>query len=243
MIKVIVYGANGHLGKLVINAVENDPNSIVAAKVSKSGANGAFKELSDFDGEADVVIDFSHHEGTAKLLEDCIAKNIPLVLATTGQTEDELKLIEEASKKIPIFFSANMSVGIAILAQLVKEVAAKFNGSEIEIVEYHHNRKLDAPSGTAILLADAAKESRTNSEYVLGRNGHHKREKNEIGINAVRMGNIVGTHEVMFGTNSQTITLKHEAHDRALFADGSLDAAKFIIGKEPELYNMQDMLA
>jgi 4-hydroxy-tetrahydrodipicolinate reductase len=135
-----------------------------------------------------------------------------------------------------------MSVGVALVAKLVNEVAEKFSGSEIEIVEAHHNRKVDAPSGTAIMLADAAKKARPDSVYVQGRAGHAKRENREIGINSIRMGNIVGMHEVMFGTNTQTITIKHEAHDRALFADGAIDAAKFLAGKEAGMYNMNDLL-
>ena len=240
MIKVIVNGAAGHMGRIVVDKVKEDPELTLAAVVDPFDD----EMLSSVEGvasEDDVVIDFSNHEGTADLLKACEEKNLPVVLCTTGHTEEELKIIDEASKNIAIFRSANMSVGVALVAKIVEEVAAKFNG-EIEILEAHHNRKLDAPSGTAIMLADAAKKARPDSFYECGRSGQQKREKNEIGINSIRMGNIVGMHEVMFGTDTQTITIKHEAHDRALFADGAIDAAKFLVGKAPGLYNMDDLL-
>ena len=241
--RTIVYGANGHMGQILCRSLENAPDFEIAAKVSHSGGTGVLTDAAAFTGDADIVIDFSHHAGTKELLDFCLARSLPVVIVTTGHTAEELAAIDEAAKTIPVFRSANMSVGVALLARLVKEVAAKFHGCDIEIVETHHNRKLDAPSGTAIMLADAAKASRQDAEYVLGRSGHHKREANEIGISAVRRGNIVGTHEVFFGTNTQTITLKHEAHDRALFADGALDCARFLLKKPAGLYNMDDLLA
>lgn len=240
-IKVIVSGAAGHMGRIVCDNVNNDPELELAGCVDPFG-EGMASRVGDINAQADVVIDFSNHEGTGQLLDDCIEMSLPVVLCTTGHTEDELKSIDAAAEKIAIFRSANMSVGVALVAKIVEEVAAKFAGSEIEIVEAHHNRKLDAPSGTAIMLADAAKNARPGSEYVMGRSGQSKRTENEIGINSIRMGNIVGMHEVMFGTNTQTITIKHEAHDRALFADGACDAAKFLTGKAPGMYNMNDLL-
>jgi 4-hydroxy-tetrahydrodipicolinate reductase len=241
-IRVIVSGAAGHMGRIVCENVKNDPELELAGCVDPHGDSMADR-VGDIKVQADVVIDFSNHEGTGQLLADCIGMNLPIVLCTTGQTEEELALIDAASEKLPIFRSANMSVGVALVAKIVEEVAAKFSGSQIEIVEAHHNRKADAPSGTAIMLADAAKKARPDSEYVMGRSGNCKRTESEIGINSIRMGNIVGTHEVMFGTNTQTITIKHEAHDRALFADGAIDAAKFLVGKEPGIYNMNDFLS
>lgn len=240
MIRVIVSGAAGHMGRIVLDKVNRDPELELAAAVDP-GDDTMYGSVSDVTEEADVVIDFSHHEGTASLLEGCTSKGLPVVLCTTGHTDEELAMIDEASKIIPVFRSANMSVGVAIVARLVNEVASKFN-SEIEILEAHHNRKLDSPSGTALMLADAAKKARPQSEYVLGRSGNKKREASDIGINSIRMGNIVGMHEVMFGTDSQTITIKHEAHDRGLFADGAIDASKFIAGKNPGMYNMDDYL-
>ncbi len=247
MIRVIVSGACGHMGRIVAECVNNAEDMEVAALVDAgcgpSEDGSVLASVADFDGEADVVIDFSHHDGTAGLLEACTAKGLPIVLATTGQTEEELALIDGAAQKIAIFRSANMSVGVALVAKLVNQVAASFSGADIEIVETHHNRKIDAPSGTAIMLAEAAKDALPDSNIVMGRSGQAKREKGDIGINSVRMGNIVGTHEVMFGTNTQTITIRHEAHDRGLFADGAVDAARFIAGKDPGLYNMDDLLA
>lgn len=240
--RVIVSGAAGHMGRIVVDNVNNEQDMILAGCVDPY-ADGMADSVKDITEEADVVIDFSSHEGTSELLDACVEKNLPVVLCTTGQTEEEMQLIKEASEKIAIFRSANMSVGVALTAKIVQEVAAAFSGSEIEIVEAHHNRKMDAPSGTALMLADAAKKARSGAKYVQGRSGHGKREKDDIGINSIRMGNIVGMHEVMFGTNTQTITIKHEAHDRALFADGAIDAARFLAGKEPGMYDMDDLLA
>lgn len=240
--RVIVSGANGHMGQIVVSRVEAADDMELAAKVSHSGTDGSVPSVADVTEEADIVIDFSNHEGTKDLLEACVAKNLPAVIATTGQTEEELAQIQEAAEKIPVFYSANMSVGIALLTDLVRRAAAVFQDADVEIQEIHHNRKLDAPSGTAIMLGDAVKEVRPDAVYEMGRSGHHKREKNEIGFSSLRMGNIVGTHEVFFCTDSQTISLKHEAHDRALFADGALDAARFLLGKPAGFYTMKDLI-
>ena len=151
-------------------------------------------------------------------------------------------MIDEAAKTIPVFRSANMSVGVALVARIVREVSEKFGFCDVEIVETHHNRKVDAPSGTALMLADAVKAGRPELHNHVGRAGHQKREADEIGIHAIRRGNVVGTHEVIFGTNNQTITITHEAHDRALFADGAVDAARYLADKPAGLYNMEDML-
>ncbi len=241
-IGIIVYGANGRMGRLVTAAAEREPDFTLSARVDRSGVGGTLPSIRDFTGQADIVIDFSNHEATESLLSDCVALKLPVVLCTTGQTPEETDMIIEASEKIPIFKSANMSVGVAILTRLVEETAAKLKGSDIEILEIHHNRKADAPSGTALMLAEAAKKARPGAEIVTGRSGRHKREPDEIGVSALRMGNIVGTHEVFFGTDTQMITIRHEALDRGLFADGALDAAKFLIGKPAGLYGMDDLL-
>ena len=148
-----------------------------------------------------------------------------------------------ASREIPVFHSANMSLGIALLVELAKTTAKAFPDADIEIIEKHHNRKLDAPSGTALLLANAIKEIRKNAKFIFGRGGQAKREVEEIGIHAVRMGNIIGEHEVIIGTDTQTITLKHEAHSRALFAEGALAAADYLCGKSAGLYDMERMIS
>lgn len=240
--KVIINGIDGAMGTILAGIIEKTEDMALVAGVTPTGFDGAYLTMADYQGPADMVIDFSHHEGTKALVDYCVERNLPVVLCTTGQTEEEMEQITKASKKIPIFKSANMSVGVALTARLVKEVAAKFPGADIEIVETHHTRKVDAPSGTALMLADAAKEARPELHYNLGRSGNCKREPDEIGINAVRRGNVVGTHEVMFGTANQTITITHEAHDRALFADGAVDAARFLMGKPAGLYNMEDLL-
>ena len=155
-----------------------------------------------------------------------------------------MEIMSQTSKEIPVFHSANMSLGIAVLANLAKKAAQMFPDADIEIIEKHHNRKLDAPSGTALLLARELKEVRTDAEFMLGRSGNAKREKNEIGISAVRAGNIVGDHEIIICTDSQTLTLKHEAHDRALFAEGAISAARYLVNQEKSgMYDMKNMMA
>ena len=165
------------------------------------------------------------------------------MIATTGQTDEERAKVAEAAKTVPIFFAANYSVGVALLIKLAKQTAAVMKDAEIEIVEMHHDRKVDAPSGTALAIGRALQEVRPEATLVTGRSGMGKRTKEEIGIHAIRMGNVVGTHEVIVGTNNQTITLKHEAHSRALFAEGALAAAEFLIGKPAGLYDMNALLA
>jgi 4-hydroxy-tetrahydrodipicolinate reductase len=196
----------------------------------------------DCKTEADVIIDFSHHAMTGVMLDYAEEKGLPVVLATTGQTDEEKARIRQASEKIPIFLAANYSLGIATLTDLVKRAAALYPDGEIEIIEQHHDRKLDAPSGTALSLFNAIKQVRPEATADCGRAGQGKRTKDEIGIHAIRMGNIVGVHEVMIGTQNERITLKHEAFSRGVFAEGSLKAAAFIIGKEPGMYDMKDLL-
>ncbi len=243
MIKVLINGACGHMGKEVEKIVEAAENMTVCAKVDKFATeSGCYTDINDFNGEADVIIDFSNHLGTKDLLDYAVKNNIPTVVATTGHTPDELALIEAAGEKIAVFHSANMSLGVALLVELAVKAAATMPDADIEIVETHHNRKLDAPSGTALMIARAIKSVREKAEFVFGREGNAKREKNDIGVHAVRRGNIVGIHEVLVSTESQTITLKHEAHSRALFADGAVSAAKFILNKPSGLYDMNSIV-
>ncbi len=240
MIRVIVSGAAGAMGRIVLDKVNASPDFEAVSLVDPNG-EGMCPEFSVCTADADCVIDFSHHSGTEALLTEAVKRCLPVVLCTTGHTEEERQRILEASKEIPVFFSANMSLGVAVLTRLVKEAAAAFPG-DAEIVETHHRRKLDAPSGTALSLARAIQEVREGSEIVCGRAGQKKREAKDIGVQAVRMGNIAGIHEVFFGTDTETITLKHEAHDRGVFADGALAAAGFLAGKPAGLYNMEDLL-
>ena len=190
----------------------------------------------------DCIIDFSHHSCTESLMDFAVSNNIPTVVATTGHTEEELLVIEEAAKHIPVFHSGNMSLGIALLIELAKKTAEAMPEADIEIIERHHNRKIDAPSGTALMIANAICEVKEGATLNMGRAGHGKRTPEEIGIHSVRMGNIVGIHEVIVGTNNQTITLKHEAHDRALFAEGAIAAASFLLGCDVGLYDMNSLI-
>lgn len=244
MINVLVYGALGRMGSIVVNRVEQAEDMAVAAGVDVYARGGAVcADLGEVTGPVDVVIDFSHHTLTPALLTWCMERGVPIVLCTTGHDDAERAAIDEAAKGIPVFFSANMSMGVALLADLAKRTAALFPDADVEIVEAHHNRKLDAPSGTALMLARAVQEARPGAVISYGRSGMAKREKNEIGVQAVRMGNLPGTHVVCVSTDSQTITLKHEAHDRSLFADGALTAARFLVGKGAGLYDMKDLIA
>ena len=245
--KVFISGIGGRMGDEVVRACSTDADiEIVGGYDLIKAEYPGIKVYSDWnkiDVMADVIIDFSHHLGTAALLNYAKRSGTPVVLATTGHTDEELDIISEAAESVAIFRSANMSVGIALLCELAKTVAKSFPDADIEIIEKHHNRKLDAPSGTAILLADEIKSVREKARYVYGRSGHAKRMPDEIGIHAVRMGNVVGDHEIIVATDSQTITLKHEAHSRALFAEGGVAAAKFLAGKPAGMYNMKSMLA
>lgn len=243
MIRVIINGACGRMGKEVEKIVEASETMTVAAKIDKMAAeSGCYTDINDFSGAADIIIDFSNHLGTKDLLDYAVKNNIPTVVATTGHTPEELALIEEAGNKIAVFHSANMSLGVALLCELAVKAAATMPDADIEIVETHHNRKLDAPSGTALMIANAIKAVREKAQFIFGREGMAKREKDEIGVHAVRRGNIVGIHEVLVSTDSQTITLKHEAHSRALFAEGAVSAAEFILNKPAGLYTMNSIV-
>ena len=244
MIKAIIHGAGGRMGKELLRLIADSPDFTLAAAVDKFGGEGVqYTNLNGFEGEADVIIDFSNHVLTKEVCDYATDRRIPVVIATTGQDADEKAIMAQCAEKVPVFHSANMSLGIAVLASLAKKAAEMFPDADIEIIEKHHNRKLDAPSGTALLLANELKEVRTDAEFKLGRAGNAKREKNEIGISAVRAGNIVGDHEIIICTDSQTLTLKHEAHDRALFAEGALSAAKYLVQqKVPAMYDMKTMM-
>ncbi len=220
---------------------------VVGVDPSVSGAEAlpVFSKLSDVVnvGAVDCVVDFSHHSSTEELLEFCKSNSLPVVVATTGHTESELAAVRAAAREIPVFFSYNMSLGVALLVELAKKAAAAMPEADIEIIEKHHNRKLDAPSGTALMIADAIAEVRPSSFAKTGRAGQGKRSRDEIGIHAVRLGNVVGEHEVIVASQNQTISLKHEAHSRSLFAEGALAAAAFIVDKGAGLYDMKSLVA
>ena len=237
--RAVICGANGAMGKLIRERLEGE----IAGLVSIDGENNVPKTFGELgDVRADMVIDFSHHSAVLDVLSYAKEKNIPVVIGTTGHTPEEKERIAQAAKDIPVFYSGNMSLGIAVLCKLAKQAAACFPDADIEIVEVHHTRKVDAPSGTAHMLFDAIKTVRPEATEHCGRAGEGKRTKNEIGISSLRMGNVVGIHEVHICTPSQTLTLRHEAGNRGMLADGAVDAARFMENKQPGLYNMTCLL-
>ena len=244
--KILISGIGGRMGAEVKKMVLDGYRGATLCSGYDVAAIEAecptYTSWSDVKETPDCIIDFSHHAGTKALLKYACEKNIPVVLATTGHDETEKGYISEAAKKIPLFHSANMSLGVALLCELAKTAAKTFPDADIEIIEKHHNRKLDAPSGTALLLAQSIQKIREKSFFTFGRQGYAKRMPDEIGIHAVRMGNVVGEHEVIVGTDTQTITLKHEAHSRSLFAEGAIAAADFIKDKSAGLYDMYSMI-
>lgn len=246
--KIIVNGVKGRMGQEVARLLsEGFRGAELAAGVDihpeGAGRYPVFEKLSDYAGEADCVVDFSHYLATDSLLDYCVLRSLPVVIATTGHTAAELSMIRQAAGKIPVFHSANMSLGVALLASLARTAARTMPGANIEIVEKHHNRKLDVPSGTALLIAREIQQERPDSEILVGRHENGKRPEKEIGIHSLRLGNIVGEHEVILATDTQVITLKHEAQSRSLFAEGAIEAAGFLIGKAPGLYDMKDLVA
>ena len=237
--RAIVCGANGAMGKLICGILGNE----VVGKVSIDGENGVPRTFAELGRvEADVLIDFSHHTAIGDVIAYAKENPMALVVGTTGHTAEEKALISEAAESLPVFYSGNVSLGIAVLCRLAKQAASYFPDADIEIVEVHHTRKVDAPSGTAHMLFNAIKEVRPNAVENCGRAGEGKRTKDEIGISALRMGNVVGIHEVHICTGTQTLTLKHEATTRAMLADGAVDAARFMEGKAKGMYNMESIL-
>ena len=247
---ILLVGMYGHMGQQVVKLADAglrgakvvlgvDPGVAKADSVCVS----SFAEAESRDiSSVSCIIDFSHHSAAPALTEFAVKHKLPLIVATTGHTPEEDAMIRAAAEQIPVFFSANMSLGVALLVELAKKAAAAMPDAEIEIIEKHHNRKVDAPSGTALMLCHAIEEVRPNAYPVCGRSGHGKRNPDEIGIHAIRMGNIVGEHEVIIGTQNQTLTLRHDAHDRALFAEGAIAAADFLQGKPAGLYDMGDIV-
>ena len=243
--KIIISGCTGRMGRVVESICEADPDVSVVAGFDVSLESRAFPVFvspANFTGEADAVIDFSSPAALDGLLAFALERKVPLVLATTGYSDEQLAQIDEASKRIPIFRSANMSLGINVLLELVKKAAAVLGDSyDIEIVEKHHNRKVDAPSGTALMIADAAASALNfKPEYVYARHSvRQSRDKKEIGISAVRGGTIVGIHEIMFAGRDEIIEIKHTAMSREIFANGAVKAAKFLAGmSKPGMYDM-----
>ena len=237
--RAVLCGANGAMGKLIDEILGDG----IVGRVSIDGENNVPKTFDELGVmEADVVIDFSHHTAVADVLAYAKKIGAAVVIGTTGHTPEEKAMITAAAEEIPVFFSGNMSLGIAVLCRLAKQAAAAFPDADIEIVEAHHTRKVDAPSGTALMLFNAIKEVRPEAVANCGRAGEGKRTKEEIGIHALRMGNVVGIHEIHIHTGNQSLTLKHESGSRAMLADGAAEAAKFMVGKPVGFYNMESML-
>ena len=237
--RAILCGANGAMGNLIDASLGEE----IVGRVSLDGENNVPKTFEELGlVEADVVVDFSHHAATPDVLNYAKKIGAGAVIGTTGHSDEEKAMIYAAAKEIPVFYSGNMSLGIAVLCRLAKEAARYFPDADIEIVEAHHTRKVDAPSGTAHMIFNAIKEVRPQAVENCGRAGEGKRTKDEIGISALRMGSVVGIHEVYIHTGSQCLTLKHEAVTRAMLADGAVDAARFMEGKPVGFYNMESIL-
>ena len=246
MLRVIINGYSGSMGKVLTKCVNEDSELQLVCGSSRDELEVPFKtylKMSDVKEDADVIIYFSHHYAIEEVLAYATKTKTPLVIATTGFNEEELNKIREASKIIPIFHSSNMSLGVNVLVKLVKEAAKALNGFDIEIIEKHHNKKLDAPSGTAVMIADGIKEVLPESEYIYGRHGRSdKRSSNEIGIHAVRGGTIVGEHTTIFAGHDEVVEIKHTAQSKDIFAKGAIAAAKFLVNKDAGYYNMNNML-
>jgi len=250
MIRAIMHGCNGRMGQFITGIAAGDEKIEIVAGVDPSdhiqNKYPVFDSIEKCDVEADVIIDFASAKATDALLDYCVEKQIPCVLCTTGLSEEQLKKVEEVSKKVAILKSANMSMGINLLMKLLKEASGVLAdaGFDIEIVEKHHNQKVDAPSGTALALADAVNEALDNEyEYVYDRSGRREvRPKKEIGISAVRGGTIVGDHDVIFAGLNEVITFSHQAYSREVFAKGAIQAAKYLAGKPAGYYNMSNVI-
>lgn len=247
MVKIIISGALGKMGVKVAESVSKIENAEIVCGIDRISKNDLpFPVYDKFDcvkEDADVIIDFSSPANLDNILNFAVAKKIGAVLCTTGYTDSDVLKINEAAKTVPLFRSANMSLGVNVLIDLIKKAAKNLDGFDAEIVEMHHNEKVDAPSGTALMLADGIKEVLPEKFYVYGRHGKTgKRDKNEIGIHALRGGTVVGEHQVIFAGKNETVTLSHSAADRSVFAEGAVKAAIYLSKKKSGLFDMSDMI-
>lgn len=248
MVKIILSGCSGKMGHVITKCVENKENCEIVAGVDINKCDAPypiFASFSEIDVDADVIIDFSHPSVLASLLEYCKKNKMPAVIATTGLSDEQKKEIEDTSKEVPMFFSANMSIGVNLISELAAKAARVLEGSfDIEIVEAHHNQKIDAPSGTALMLADSISDALTNKPtYEFDRHSKRaKRDPNEIGIHSIRGGTIVGEHEVIFAGLDEIITISHSARSKDLFAVGAVNAAAFLKGKSAGMYSMKHLV-
>ena len=251
MTNVILCGCGGRMGHAVTELINKNGDFQIVAGVDVNASSVApackfpvYQTIKDFPDRADVIIDFSHHTALADLLDYAKATSTPIVVCTTGHTDEEREMMKSASESIPVFFSRNMSIGINLLVELCRRASRTLGlGFDVEIIEKHHNQKLDAPSGTALMIAEALADEREETEFVYDRHERmQKRYQSEIGIHAVRGGTIVGEHEVLFAGDNEMITISHSATSREIFANGALRAAGFIVGKAPQMYDMSDVI-
>lgn len=233
------------MGRAVLEATRDTDMTVISGVDINAGQSNfpVYSSISDAAEIPDVIIDFSHHTALPAIMEYAVAHNVPCVICTTGHTEEEYAVMHKAAEHVPVFFSRNMSLGVNLLIALCKKASAALGMDyDAEIIEKHHHNKLDAPSGTALMIADAISETRAESEYVYDRSSvRKKREPKEIGISAIRGGSIIGEHEVLFAGKDEVLTISHSASSRELFATGALRAAEFIIGKSAGMYNMDNM--
>lgn len=250
MVKAIMHGCNGHMGRVITAIIKNTEGIELVAGIDKytkvPNEYPVFENIGACDVEADVIIDFSNAAAADELLGYCVEKQVPVVLCTTGLSEEQLAKVEESAKKVAVLKSANMSLGINLLLKILQDATKVLSpaGYDIELVEKHHNQKLDAPSGTALALADSINEAMGNEyEYVYDRSQvRKKRDAKEIGISAVRAGTIVGEHEVIFAGTDEVIEFKHTAYSRSVFAKGAVEAGKFLAGQPAGMYDMGDVI-
>lgn len=249
MLKVILSGCNGHMGRVLTHLIDGDPDAVVVAgfdiNTDTLSSYPVFVNPEEFHGFADVIIDFSHPSCLNGLLAFAKGRKIPILVATTGMQADDVQKIKEASGAIPVFYSANMSLGVNLMIDLIKRATRVLERYyDIEIIEKHHNQKIDAPSGTALAIADAISSAMSSpASYVYDRHAQRKkRDKDEIGIHSIRGGTIVGEHEVIFAGNNETIEIRHTATSKEVFAHGAVAAAKFLALQSPGLYNMNDLV-
>ena len=250
MIRILMHGCNGHMGQVISELVEKDADAVIAAGVdmvdNRENGYPVFTSLSDCNVDCDVMIDFSSYKAVDGVLDYCAEKKLPLVLCTTGLTEAQLDKMKACCEKTAILRSANMSLGVNTLLKLIQDAAQVLAaaGFDMEIVEKHHRLKCDAPSGTALALADSLNEAMGNKyHYVYDRSPvHRQRDDLEIGISAVRGGTIVGDHDVIFAGPDEVVTFSHRAYSKAVFGKGAVEAAKYLAGREPGLYTMKDVI-
>lgn len=248
MIKVLISGCNGRMGHEILKQIDASQNFEAYIGFDRTSESNnrfpVYTNINDIKEIPDIIIDFSNPEATFKILEYANKNNIPTVIATTGFTDSEIERIKEYSKNIPIFKAANMSFETNLMAKMVSQMAALLPEADIEIVETHHNNKIDAPSGTALFLADSINNSLNNTmSYEYDRHSkREKRNKKEIGIHSIRGGNVVGKHSVMFFSNDECFEITHSVTSRAVFAKGAIKAAEFLVGKPNGMYNMDDLI-